>query len=735
MQKNNLLQLSTGNLSESSELLRECSSYGQPSPLDSISISPLLVDSVHTEMDRVSTTSSVSIENLRCTTNHLDFHSFYMGSNKNRYPSTRHYLKCKHLSSSVRPCAFIRRRVRSSPRFIGVRRNLMRRRWVNRRRRYAHLSVNESGRFAFIADQMNMSMSAESPQPNSIRRETRGHSTQTDAGSFVSATQVSNTSGYLPRVNYDASYANGNYLSTTTKDTSVKNNWTPPISVSSLEELSMESIFNNLQLRHDMMFDPTLSFRPNMDGMSGRDKRRKVENYWLRVSQAMQLVLNPPPEILRNGTIPLEYYDFLSTLLDELVKILLSFSETPFSNKEGPCPSWEWPDHISKKNITEVLDPKIVIQQMRFTTEGFSNKIDYLIKLFEALCSPNFSTRLQTVTRLFHQEQYVNAFRQCFSLLELVKLDCANKVIRHYRTFLIGSCPEFEWRCFMKEANNGQLGIDSVYLWYKMNWERQGHSEEFLDIYYEDDQETIMALGTRPVPFPATLQFDEKRLTHLFRYEFQNIIVTSILLIPYRHLAGKHQSVDDIMKLKRLFAFFLEGAFILTTPETEHSSEDVAQGLKEGTIISCYNLALHACNVAILAHERSNSSGTGTKDEKPPALDNSQLTLQATFWGDWLCHNLRPGSPIYMLMYNRICKFLKSCASSNVEEQEQKGKHRDPEVDTGILCLEEELRSLGQNIGMIAKTNLDTYTSVYSFVAKLVKQDIFGHKKTDTIIN
>jgi hypothetical protein len=41
---------------------------------------------------------------------------------------------------------------------------------------------------------------------------------------------------------------------------------TPPISMSTLHELDLQEVMRNAQLRHDVVFDPSLMFRPNFDG-------------------------------------------------------------------------------------------------------------------------------------------------------------------------------------------------------------------------------------------------------------------------------------------------------------------------------------------------------------------------------------------------------------------------------------------------------------------------------------
>ena len=54
----------------------------------------------------------------------------------------------------------------------------------------------------------------------------------------------------------------------------------PPITRSSLRELETSEILKNAQLIHDIIHDPSLQFRPNLEGPRGERKRLSAEQYW-----------------------------------------------------------------------------------------------------------------------------------------------------------------------------------------------------------------------------------------------------------------------------------------------------------------------------------------------------------------------------------------------------------------------------------------------------------------------
>ncbi|GAC77252.1 hypothetical protein PANT_25d00053 [Moesziomyces antarcticus T-34] len=62
----------------------------------------------------------------------------------------------------------------------------------------------------------------------------------------------------------------------------------PPITRHTLRELDLLEILKNPQLRHDVVFDPNVQFRPNFDGERGRRKREAGERYWAAVVREIE---------------------------------------------------------------------------------------------------------------------------------------------------------------------------------------------------------------------------------------------------------------------------------------------------------------------------------------------------------------------------------------------------------------------------------------------------------------
>jgi hypothetical protein len=208
-------------------------------------------------------------------------------------------------------------------------------------------------------------------------------------------------------------------------------NWTPPISYDTLKELSVNHIFKNLQLRHDLLFDPNLSFRPNLDGPSGRDKRKKAECYWRRVDRAFEQ--------------PQENWTFLQVIIQELCRILISLMHPVASfphiaavvSNHVDLP-WHWPLHITRHDIHDVLDSDLIIQQLKYS-KRIGNQVEWLKSTFESLLlqpqplqqpqqqqhqqyQQNTTRLVDTMTRYFQEARYAKALKQCFTIVEAIKL-------------------------------------------------------------------------------------------------------------------------------------------------------------------------------------------------------------------------------------------------------------------------------------------------------------------------
>ncbi|CAI4373063.1 CBM_collapsed_G0011660.mRNA.1.CDS.1 [Saccharomyces cerevisiae] len=138
----------------------------------------------------------------------------------------------------------------------------------------------------------------------------------------------------------------------------------PPINLQGLKEIDLQEILKNPQLRHDIIFDPLLQFRPNLDGERGNKKRQLANIYWNDVQNEIY-VYSKRPEIFqydRSRLVPL-----FDTLRDVLLTIV--------PQKESPM-------------INNVLDTELNIQELLKGSLIMSNLSGWLADLFKHHCAP-----------------------------------------------------------------------------------------------------------------------------------------------------------------------------------------------------------------------------------------------------------------------------------------------------------------------------------------------------------
>lgn len=164
------------------------------------------------------------------------------------------------------------------------------------------------------------------------------------------------------------------------------------------------------------------------------------------------------------------------------------------------------------------------------------------------------------------------------------------------------------------------------------------------------------------------------------RHEFQNIIVIGLLLMPYRLMAGKKAKQSDLSQLKITYSKLLKDA-------------SIASGR-----VSCFHLALHACNAA-----------------KQLVITKDDVIEQARYWSNWMNQNLRNTSPVYKIMYDRVRNILYESMSvaGNVEEIS---------YNHATVGLEKEIAKLGKKLSLIADYNLRTFGSLYTYLLPSVRQ-------------
>lgn len=182
----------------------------------------------------------------------------------------------------------------------------------------------------------------------------------------------------------------------------------PPITAEALTELSVSQLFKSLQIRHDLLIDPHLTFRPNMTV----EKSQESEIYWHRLDYLIKFCATTPESD--------DHYQLIflvRNLLTELSLILTSLI-SPFPSHPITSFVWNWPQHISESSILAVLDPDLVHQQL---IQGCLN-VDFKFSFLHSILSPLCPDQAERIQRLVDDQEYARALELCFLTLETIKL-------------------------------------------------------------------------------------------------------------------------------------------------------------------------------------------------------------------------------------------------------------------------------------------------------------------------
>ncbi|EIN12618.1 Tcp11-domain-containing protein [Punctularia strigosozonata HHB-11173 SS5] len=282
----------------------------------------------------------------------------------------------------------------------------------------------------------------------------------------------------------------------------------PLINRETLKELDLEQILRNPQLRHDLLFDSNLQFRPT----SGRRKRDLVDNYWRSVLQELEngctcITLDYGSRIVdlkcackripRAGSQPLlvlfesdrvmtvRMPSRLRPLLSELLEVLLSVIQPLPSTSSGfymqhPTTGVSGQQHQAEQHAAQaallrsVLDSDLIEQELKhglFDPSGLFRVIGETLKCH---CAPMRDRAVESMVQIAQtcasggsgtKADAVKALRMCFEVLEFMKLDIANHQLQTLRPFLVQSSAEFELKTFQERRVHGHLALTTTRQW------------------------------------------------------------------------------------------------------------------------------------------------------------------------------------------------------------------------------------------------------------------------------
>lgn len=419
----------------------------------------------------------------------------------------------------------------------------------------------------------------------------------------------------------------------------------PPINLQGLKEIDLHEIMKNPQLRHDIIFDPLLQFRPNLDGERGVKKRQLSSKYWNDVENEI-IVYTEKPEL----------FDYNKTRLVPLFDTLREVLLTIVPQKEAAT-------------INNVLDTELNMQELLKGSLVMTNLAQWLAELFKRHCAPMRDAWVDKMSDTFKEAEVENSLpklieglRIVFQILETMKLDIANHQIRILRPALLSNAVEFEKQYFNTLMNSKRLDLQSSLKWFAQKFHSFVATAEFDDkniqvpqVYRMCIKSIISLLSCRKMvrDYPMCLSFDHARLI-LLRADIRQIVCLQVCRLLFQQLVANDTGIDKVVK-----------NYIINTYTNKRLRNDIVSIITDDHgncrwTKNTMSISVHLCKVIsdlTEEYEHTKSGKTGTAPKKSAAstkLDNAKIN----FAKSWLCKQTQPLSDVYGVLENRIFKIL-----------------------------------------------------------------------------
>ncbi|KAF8895387.1 T-complex protein 11-domain-containing protein [Infundibulicybe gibba] len=515
----------------------------------------------------------------------------------------------------------------------------------------------------------------------------------------------------------------------------------PLINRHTLKELDLDTILRNPQLRHDLLFDPGLQFRPT----SSRRKRDIAEKYWVALTRELESG-KPHPLVCACAQVPmpasnpvvafspslnvltLRMPSRIPTLLSEFLEVLLLVIQ-PLSSISGMYVNpntfkSQMQEHSAQAaHIRSVFDPILIEQELKhrlFDPSGLFQAIGLTLK---GHCAP---MRDQAVELMVHTAQScapggggtkadaVKAVRMCMEILELMKLDIANHQLQTLRPFLIRTSGQYELKTFKnRKGSDCSLRITR-------EWLRAAHKN--------------MLTHVDPIPHPlyppghlkySTLQRNQQTYLAVLK-GFVDLVFSPQTPMPSSALSPlpgfPETSYLDSARLLLLGTDAADATalcmFLLLFRQLAHAA---------GPAVTDPELAKLKTEIRDIGASRLALSPSGEISAQPdpsPLLAPDERTLALA--QRWVDTNMHPDAPLGALLHDRLREAVFTAVVALAYPARDAATGRPAPVDLttlsqalppgaarGVEALADEVRALAEKIARVALIHLNAFLPLY----------------------
>ncbi|GAA5934306.1 Sok1p [Sporobolomyces koalae] len=485
----------------------------------------------------------------------------------------------------------------------------------------------------------------------------------------------------------------------------------PPISRSTLRELDLPEVLRNAQLRHDVVFDPNLMFRPNLDGARGERKRASAEQYWMAVSREVTLgcrcttffksTLLPCicPSLDPSAQLPTRIVSLVAELRGILLSLLpASTSASPNMPSTAVFPPVETTSSQSmpcdglREELLDALDPVVVCQQLVQGTLDVAGLARFLGDTLKTHCAPMRDDLVDEMVTACEGHGVVIGLRLCFEVLELMKLDIANHQLRSLRPYLLQSSVEFERR-FLEGATGIDNALTGPNIPRTESWICQAAdsftraggvvtqdpaslvdrivTQGVLDLVFSPQQTTTKSPSSLRAEFgetlsaiPEALQLDAFRMAH-FHCDATDLTIVYMLLLLYQQLSSPARPSAEELDLVRHELWCIISPITGFAPSLvgpAASSIGIPQGLPGVGVHKLENVEWRRAmkdallQVAARVQETKSRAGSATRSS---ILATPEPSLIALVEGYFEAH-ARSSSHVFQLLSKRLQNTLQA---------------------------------------------------------------------------
>ncbi|KAJ1849736.1 cAMP-mediated signaling protein sok1 [Coemansia sp. RSA 2708] len=327
----------------------------------------------------------------------------------------------------------------------------------------------------------------------------------------------------------------------------------PPVNRYTLRELKIHNILQNPRLRHEVLFEPKLEFRPNSSGQLAEAKQRAAMQYWAVVEYEVKAVMASPTA---------SNVATVTMLIIELREILAEMCE------DSPK-SEQLSQHAV--DLRERIDEDCVRQQLEHGVFDAAAVMAYLASVMRVHAQPSRQSAIARLSVYIQRGRLARALRGAFDVLEAIKIDTANSSIDMYREYMRSTAVAFERSHFNMALRRQTIALEDTTVWWRRALDEaraQERQKLGLDaVFYAAARELVLD-DSQPVP--ALFRMDDGRIQTIRRETERLAIIGMVFLafsqflqlvgrsVPSRSVAAEFAGANGRLNYERLAAECLQ---------------------------------------------------------------------------------------------------------------------------------------------------------------------------------